>query len=146
MRRLTKYEMERVEQLLVNWAQSKLGATLSGYASTSAYDDQIEARTASFETRYPVIQVDADRVDAVVFGRPATQFLSAIAPMRDEWREPLIMYYVGNLGQADIARRLKIAQQTVADRLAAAKFTVWSAISEKCDSAKTHASQRFHSV
>lgn len=141
MRRLTAYESERVEQLLENWVQSKCGARIGDYAMSSAYEDQVEGRSAEFVTRYPVIQVDADRVDAVVYGRKATQFLAARAPMRSEWQLPLIMEYLQQCSRAAIARRMEIAPRTVADRVAAAKWTIWDTLTNMCDSAETRASQ-----
>ncbi len=131
-RNLTPYERERVEQLLQNWVQSKLGGgAISGYATSSIYADQIEGRAAYRETRYPVIQVDADRVNAVVFGRAATQLLPAIEPMRDALQVTLIMYYLEELTQEKIARILKIARQTVVARLANARWLIWESVNQK---------------
>lgn len=125
---LTQYEHDRLELLLTNWGCSKAGLTLANYASTSAYDDQVEARSAEYATRYPILQVDADRVDAIVYGRAPTQLLPAVAPMRIEWRLVLELRYIKCRTQADSARLLKVAQQTVADRLRAAKLELWNAL------------------
>lgn len=140
MRALTKYEHKRVEQLIFNWVQSKLGARMSAFAMTSVYDEQLEARNENYQTRYPVIQVDADRVNAVVYGRAATQFLPAIPPMRVELQEPLVMFYVLAWSQIEIARRLRVAQSTVSARLNVARSLIWEAIGQPCDSAQTRTS------
>lgn len=141
-RTLTRYERERLERLLNNWVESKqgAGAALTGYASTSAYAGQTAGRGENFETRYPILQQQADQVDAVVYGRAATQLLPAVAPMCNAWREPLEFYYLRMWRQDEIARRLKIARRTVNDRLHAARLAIWDGVNQKCDSATTRAS------
>lgn len=140
MRPLTAFELQRVELLLVNWALAKAGAPLSSYASTSAYSEITAGRSAQYTTRYPILQRDADLVDAIIYGRPASQLLPAVAPMFSHWREVLELYYIAQMKQAEIARRIRITQQSVSSRLAAARFVIWTAVSEKCDSAETRAS------
>lgn len=135
MRALTSYQQTRLEQTLDNWIRSKCGARIGSFAMSSMWEDQIEGRSGSWETRYPIIQVDADRVDVVVFGRKPTQFLAGVVPMRPDLAVPLTLEYLGQWSRAAIARKLEIASSTVRYRIKAAKLVIWDAMSEMRDSA-----------
>ncbi len=135
MRRLTWYETERLERMLENWVRSKQGSAVGCIAMSSTFDDGIQGRTADYQCRIPVLQADAELIDEIVDGRPATQLRPALPRMPDVWREPLRLFYLEQSTQRQIARLLKITQPNVSRRLHAARLYLVRAIFYKCDSA-----------
>lgn len=132
---LTKTEEAWIESLLTNWGLSKQGAPLRLYASTSAYDGQ-QSRGAEYTSRIPVLQFDADRIEALVYGRAPTQLLAAVPPLQVEWREVIEYRYVRQWGQVRIARVLRIAPATVSERLKAARSMIWERLQTMDDARK----------
>lgn len=140
MRRLTTYESARLERMLENWVRSKQGCAVGSLAASSAFDPDAIGRSEEYQCRIPVLQAEAEMIDEIVDGRPASQLRAAIERMPEVWRAPLRLAYLEQRTQRQAAKLLNIAQQTVNDRLRAAKYHLVVRIFNKCDSAETRAS------
>lgn len=127
MRKLANWERERLEEMIRNWVLSRAGARTS-LAMSSVYADVVQGKGESFESRIPVLQVDADRVEAAVFGRKATGSLPAVEPMPDTLRDPFLLVYLHNLTTRAAASRVRCPQQTLQDRLERARWHVWESV------------------